>query len=617
MSNDPGSAPLPENPAPQANEPASSPAPVDPTAAAAMPAESSARPAESPAEQAAAAEPAASAESAAGNDSGDTTPRAGRGIKIGSQRDDYTPGPKARLGLMPTSSDAPAPAAASAPAGASAAASGSSPAGAAASGTPAAGSGGGQTGPRPQGDRRGGGGSGGGGGKGRGPKRGGHGGDGPDSDARQRGEAVPDFGGLAELPAHRVALPNLREKLSEDLAAELEAALGGQPLATLLEPEKGSQLPTQLSQDATIHGRVSKTHRDMVFIDLPSGMQGVVPVRNFQGKLPEAGAVIELVVGRFIEEEGLYQLNLPGGAVDAGDWSELAEGMIVEARVTGHNKGGLECAVGNVRGFMPAGQVSMYRIEDFSTLVGEKMNCLVIECKPDRRNLVLSRRAVLEREKAEAKEKIQSELAEGQVREGVVRSIKDFGAFVDLGGVDGLLHIGQLSWARIKHPSEVLQEGQKLQVKITKIDPETQKISLSIRDFQSNPWDRARETYEVGTIHQGKVVKVADFGAFVELEPGVEGMVHISEIDHGRVFRVTDFLKVDQPVEVKVLGFDPEKRRISLSRKAVIQKAEQQKAAPEPEPEDETPAPPPKARKTPLKGGIARPSGGEGIGLKW
>ena len=154
-----------------------------------------------------------------------------------------------------------------------------------------------------------------------------------------------------------------------------------------------------------------------------------------------------------------------------GDWSEVSEGMIVEARVTGHNKGGLECEVNRLRGFIPASQISLYRVEDLAQFVGQKFACVITEANPDKGNLVLSRRAVLEREKAEAKTKLLAELEVGQVREGIVRSLQEFGAFVDLGGVDGLIHISQLSWDRIRHASEVLELGQKVKVKIQKIDP--------------------------------------------------------------------------------------------------------------------------------------------------
>ena len=192
----------------------------------------------------------------------------------------------------------------------------------------------------------------------------------------------------------------------------------------------------------------------------------------------------------------------------------------------------------------------------------------MVEANRDRRNLVLSRRGVLEREQAEAKEKLLAELEVGQTREGMVRNIRDFGAFVDLGGIDGMIHVSQMSWDRIKHPSEVLTLGQKVKVKIQKIDPETHKISLAYRDLFESPWTNAASKYPVTSKVTGTVSKIMDFGAFVKLEPGVEGLVHISELSYKRVHRVSDIVQEGQQVEAKVLSVDPENQRISLSMKA-------------------------------------------------
>ncbi len=168
--------------------------------------------------------------------------------------------------------------------------------------------------------------------------------------------------------------------------------------------------------------------------------------------------------------------------------------MVVEARVTGHNTGGLECEVGHLRGFIPASQCSLYRVEDLSQFVGQKLRAVVTEINPERQKLVLSPRAVMERDKAEAKTKLMTELEVGQTREGVVRSLQEFGAFVDLGGVDGLIHISQLSWDRVRHASDVLELGQKVKVKVQKIDPATGKISLAFRDLAGNPrWAPSRQ----------------------------------------------------------------------------------------------------------------------------
>lgn len=412
----------------------------------------------------------------------------------------------------------------------------------------------------------------------------------------------------------KVEPPNIRAGLSAELELEYLEALGGQSLDQIIASEQGAVV-AELEPDSRHRGKVIAVHRDNVFFEIAGHQQGVAPLKNFATP-PEPGAVLDIVVSRFNAADGLYELNLPGASVDVGDWSEVAEGMVVDAVVTGHNKGGLECEVSRLRGFIPASQVSMYRVEDLAQFVGQKFACVITEANPEKRNLVLSRRAVLEREKAEAKESMMASLEVGQTREGTVRSLQAFGAFVDLGGVDGLIHISQLSWDRIKHADEVLQLGQKVKVKIQKIDPATGKIGLAFRDLAENPWENVARDFPARTTVKGTVTRLMDFGAFVRLAPGVEGLVHISELSHKRVFRVSDVLTEGQEVEVQVQNVDAEQQRISLSLKALEARAE--KARPvEEEAEPEAPAAPPKKRKVPLKGGIGGPASGEKFGLKW
>jgi small subunit ribosomal protein S1 len=286
----------------------------------------------------------------------------------------------------------------------------------------------------------------------------------------------------------------------------------------------------------------------------------------------------------------------------------------------------LECTVNNIRGFIPFSQVALYRVETLEEFVGQSFTCVVTEANPDRRNLVLSRRAMLERERAEAKQKLLETLAPGQIHEGVVRKLMDFGAFVDIGGVDGLLHISQLAWGRVKHPSEVLSEGQHLKVRVEKIDPESGKISLAYRDLMESPWTSAPVKYPQGSTVRGTVTKLMDFGAFVELEPGLEGLVHISELSHKRVFRTSDVVKEGDQVEVMVQSIDPESKRISLSMKALHQpeptpkeleaKAEAEAMAETPAPAAEPPKPKKPEKEKPLTGGLGKRTG-EKFGLKW
>jgi len=398
------------------------------------------------------------------------------------------------------------------------------------------------------------------------------------------------------------------------LELEFMEALGGESLDEIIGQGRGDAV-AELEVESRHRGRIVKIHRDDVFVEIAGRQQGIVSLRNFATP-PETGAVVEVIVSRFNPAEGLYELLMPGATVDVGDWSEVAEGMMVEAHVTGHNKGGLECEVNKLRGFIPASQVSIYRVEDLSQMVGERFACIITEANPEKRNLVLSRRAVLEREKAAAKEAIMASLEVGQTREGTVRSLQSFGAFVDLGGVDGMIHISQLSWDRLKHASEALEIGQKVKVKIQKIDPQSGKISLAFRDLSENPWANVARDFPQRSRVKGTVTRLMEFGAFVRLAPGVEGLIHVSELSHKRVFRVSDFVTEGQEVEVMVQSVDTDQQRIGLSLKALEAKAapvEKTEEVAEPEPAPQ----PTKVRKTPLKGGIGGPATGDKFGLKW
>jgi len=418
--------------------------------------------------------------------------------------------------------------------------------------------------------------------------------------------------------ARRFPPPNRRSALPAELEAELEAALGDASLEDLLVGSESVTREAILEPDARRTGRVVAVERDNVFVDLGGREQGVVPLASF-AEAPAVGAIFELVVVRYMAEDGLYELRLPHAAAAVGDWSDLAEGMVVDARVTGHNAGGLECEVNHIRGFIPASQIALYHVEDLAEFVGEKLTCLVTEANPQRRNLVLSRRAVLEREREEARQALLGSLAPGQIHEGIVRKLMDFGAFVDLGGVDGLLHISQLGWSRVNHPSDVLAEGQRIRVKIQKVDLANNRISLGYREMLDNPWDNVAQKYPVSMVLKGKVTKLMQFGAFVELEPGVEGLVHISELSHKRVFRTSDVVAEGDEVEVMVKSVDAEAQRIGLSMKDVLPAPET--AKPE-EPTDEElaaamPKPSPRRSNKPLRGGRRSQSGGEQFGLKW
>jgi small subunit ribosomal protein S1 len=433
------------------------------------------------------------------------------------------------------------------------------------------------------------------------------------SDDLEGGPAQP--GRPPQAPTMAFPPPRL-DRLSPELQREIDEVLAGISLDELLAGTPGrTDKGLELEPEQRYAGTVVKVFREDVFFELPGGHEGVAPLKLFS-QPPQVGATLEVLIRRFNPEDGLYELHVPGASVQVADWSDLEEGVVVEALVSGHNSGGLECQVNNIRGFIPLSQVALYRVEDLEEFVGQRLACVVTEADPTRRNLVLSRRAVLEREQAEAKRKLFESLVVGELREGVVRKIVDFGAFVDLGGLDGLVHVSKLSWDRVTHPRDVLEEGQRIRVKVEKVDAVTGKISLSLRDTLEHPWEKVEEKYLPNSIVAGTVSKIMDFGAFVRLEPGIEGLVHISELAHQRVTRVESVVKEGQRVEVKVLSVDPDAQRLSLSLKAVTPSAAGENAATQeeaPKPSETSDQP----RCAQLRGGTDRKSGGEQFGLNW
>ncbi|MFT7638644.1 MAG: small subunit ribosomal protein S1 [Pirellulaceae bacterium] len=410
-------------------------------------------------------------------------------------------------------------------------------------------------------------------------------------------------------PSGPVEVPSKRKDAGAHLDAEIEAALGGMSLDDIMssQPEAPSVEIDQRYQAAVV-----RLHGDNVFFLIAGHSEGVASMRLFD-EPPEIGTAMEIIVRGMTE--GIYDVSIPGTTVAVADWDDVDEGVVVEATVTGANTGGLECTVNRLRGFIPASQVAMYRIEDFSDYIGKKLHCVVSEANPQRRNLVLSHRAVLEREREEGRQKLLTELEVGQVRDGIVRKLMDFGAFVDLGGIDGLIHISKLSWDRINHPSEVLTEGQSVQVSVDRIDEETGKISLSYRNESEHPWTDVEAQFPVNSTIKGTVTRIANFGAFVKLAPGVEGLIHVSELAHHRVTRVSNVVKEGEEVTVVILSVDPEEQRMSLSIKATLAKPENAAA------EEEDLGPQESNVKDshdgPLRGGTGGASGGDQFGLNW
>ncbi|HEV3164071.1 MAG TPA: S1 RNA-binding domain-containing protein [Isosphaeraceae bacterium] len=412
-------------------------------------------------------------------------------------------------------------------------------------------------------------------------------------------------------PAPPRELP-LKKQWDAELEAELERALEGfdnsrYEVATPRrdrtqqgdEPAGQRSGRGQETRQGPQQGKVVAVRGESVFIDLGAKSEGVVPVEQFQGKLPSPGDVIEVIPDRFDPDEGLLLLSLKGAAVEA-NWENLRKGLIVEARVTKSNKGGLEVEVDGIRGFLPISQIDLNRVEDAAVYIGQKLKVLVTEADPRQRNLVVSRREVLERERAELREQTWAELAEGQVRPGVIRSVKTFGAFVDLGGVDGLIHVSDLSWARVQDAGSVVKVGQEVQVKVLKIDRQTNKLSLGLKQLMPSPWDLVAQKYHRGMNVTGRVTRLMEFGAFVEIEPGLEGLIHITELSPTRVRRVSDIVKPEQEVEVRILSLDADAHKISLSLKPLPK----DDVPDDDDEEDEAPRPPRPERKVPLKGGL-------------
>ncbi|NBR05916.1 MAG: S1 RNA-binding domain-containing protein [Planctomycetes bacterium] len=403
--------------------------------------------------------------------------------------------------------------------------------------------------------------------------------------------------------------PSLLSKIDNDafIERELEAAMmgitetdlmGGGPMP---RRKKGQEPLPQMKL-----GKVFRIHDQDVFIDLPGGIkQGVLSILSFPEGNPVIGQEVEVKIEGFDSANGVMLLSRKGSAVSNANWNTVAVGMTVEARVTGVNKGGLEVDVHGIRGFMPISQIEIFRINELEPYLNQKLICMVSEVDVASQNLVVSRRDILEKEKAEAKEKLWLELKEGQVREGIVRSVMQFGAFVDLGGVDGLLHISEMSWSRQVDATKLFQSGQKVKVIVLKIDPETRKVGLGFKQLEENPWDVFSRDNRPGAIVTGKVTKLAEFGAFIELSPGIEGLVHLSELSSVRVRRAQDVLKVGQEVQVKIQSMDSETKRISLSIKALT--APEASAAEPAEPEPVTPSKPVRPappRNFSMRGGI-------------
>ncbi len=323
-----------------------------------------------------------------------------------------------------------------------------------------------------------------------------------------------------------------------------------------------------------ISGTVIAISADSVFVDIGYKTEGVLPLAPFLsvGEAVEPGSrFLVSVKGR--NEEGYYELSRLR-VEQPRDWTTLeksyAEKSTIAGTVTALVKGGLSVDIG-VRAFMPGSRSGVRDAAELEKLVGQEIRCRIIKLDATEGDVVVDRRIILEEEERSTKERRYSEIAEGAVLSGIIRSLTDYGAFVDLGGLDGLLHISDIAWGRIDSPADLLAPGQQVDVKVLKIDPAGKRISLGMKQLQPHPWDASAEKYTTGERVRGTVTRVTDFGAFVELEPGIEGMIHVSEMSWvKKVRKPGDMLKQGDVVEAMILGISIAERRMSLGLKQTL-----------------------------------------------
>ncbi len=325
-----------------------------------------------------------------------------------------------------------------------------------------------------------------------------------------------------------------------------------------------------------VEGIIVKVDRDEVLLDIGYKTEGVIPSRELSIKhdvdpneVVSVGDNVEALVLQKEDKEGRLILSKKRAQYERA-WGDIekikAEDGVVEGTVIEVVKGGLIMDIG-LRGFLPASLVEMRRVRDLDPYIGQKIEAKIIELDKNRNNVVLSRRAWLEQTQSAVRQNFLTELQKGQVRKGVISSIVNFGAFVDLGGVDGLVHVSELSWKHIDHPNEVVQVGDEVTVEVLDVDMDRERVSLSLKATQEDPWQHFARTHQIGQIVPGKATKLVPFGAFVRVEEGIEGLVHISELAERHVEIPEQVVQIGDSVMVKIIDIDLERRRISLSLK--------------------------------------------------
>ncbi|MCX5656035.1 MAG: 30S ribosomal protein S1, partial [Planctomycetota bacterium] len=321
---------------------------------------------------------------------------------------------------------------------------------------------------------------------------------------------------------------------------------------------------------SVVSGRVVRVVGSDAIIDVGFKSEGSVPLEEFDGNKVEVGQQVDVLLEAVEDETGLVILSKRKADRIKG-WervlTQYKEGDVVKGRVSRKIKGGLLVDIG-VPVFLPASQVDIRRPSDVSSYIGQEISCKILKIDADRRNIVVSRRRLIEEEREHAKQRLLSEMHVGQNREGLVKNIADFGAFVDLGGIDGLLHITDMAWGRVGHPSEVVSIDQKVQIKVLSIDREKEKVALGLKQRSASPWHNIEARYPIGSKVKGEVVNITPYGAFVKLEEGIEGLVHVSEMSWTRrVNHPSEVINAGDGVEVVVLAIDKAKQEISLGMK--------------------------------------------------
>jgi small subunit ribosomal protein S1 len=354
------------------------------------------------------------------------------------------------------------------------------------------------------------------------------------------------------------------DKINPELQAEIEAALSGASLEDLLDvnPEQRKRGEARAMKT----GVVAAIHGSNVLVEFGPRMQGSCPKLQFE-TLPKVGDSLEFVIERR-DKDGMLVLSRQG-AIQKATWDALEIGLIVEAICTGTNKGGLDMELANHKAFMPAGHVELYHVPDLTIFRGQKFACEVIELNKRQNRIVLSRRSVLQAERKEKQKETLGNLEVGATLDATITSIKPYGAFADIGGLEGLIHISEMSWDRISDAAIIVKTGDLVRVQILDIDNEHSppKIALGMKQLIEDPMISTMGDIEVGENTTGTVTRLAAFGAFVDIGGGVEGLIHISELSHQRIKSAKDAVKEGEEVTVRVLSVDPSTRRIALSLK--------------------------------------------------